>query len=273
MLVQAAAQKTGMSLYRQNVRHFGSPFYIANALMILAYAPLRLHWYQHGLSRYTRLDDPAQVYEWESQCAQMITFVLAIKSMRDRFTLDVLLGDVFLYCKAAILTITFMVDPRVCAYFGIVFVLLHLMAPQPYRDYTGAHNTRLLTSSTFTELVVEGAANKRWLVLYFKPGKVGRQVNAVAASLSLTYADDNLHFGRVNTQANPDATQYVGVNAKASFHGATFVLFQNGQELQRLPKQATSDPTIMSADNVAKVFQLDAASDLSKTAKSGHTIQ
>ncbi|KAL0052196.1 hypothetical protein WJX82_009547 [Trebouxia sp. C0006] len=52
-------------------------------------------------------------------------------------------------------------EDRVCAYFGIVFVLSHLMAPQPYRDYTGAHNTRLLTSSTFTELVVEGAANKR----------------------------------------------------------------------------------------------------------------
>jgi len=270
--VQTAVQKIGMRSYRQNVRHFGSPFYIANALMILAYAPIRLHWYQHGLSKYTRLEDPAQVYDWESQCAQMITFVLAIKSMRDRFTLDVLLGDVFLYCKAAILTVTFMVDPRVCAYFGIVFVLVHLMAPQPYRDYTGAHNTKLLTSSTFTELVVEGAASKRWLVLFFKPGKVGRQINAVAASLSLTYADDNLHFGRVNTQANPDTTQYNGVNAKASFHGATFVLFQNGQELQRLPTQATTDPTIMSADNVTKVFQLDAASDLSKSTKSAHTI-
>ena len=241
--------------------------------MILAYAPVRQHWYQHGLGKYSRLDDSAQVYNWESQCTQMITFVLAVQSMRDRFTLDVLLGDLFLYCKAAILTITFMVDPRICAYFGIVFVLLHLMAPQPYRDYTGAHNTKLLTSSTFTQLVIEGAANKRWLVLYFKPGKVGRQVNAAAASLSLTYADDNLHFGRVNTQANPDATQYIGLSAKASFHGATFVMFQNGQELQRLPKQATSDPTIMSADNVAKVFQLDSALDLSKSAKSARKIQ
>lgn len=260
------AQPIGKRAYIKNFRHFMSPFYIANILMILAYLPVRLHWSQRGLSKYTQLEDPAKVYDWESQCSGMILFVLTLKSLRERFTLDVLLGDIFLYSKAAILTITFVVDPRVCAYFGIAFVLAHLIAPQPYRDYAGTHNAELLTLSTFTEKVLGGPASQRWLVLYFKPGKFGRQLNAMFASLSLSYGD-KLHFGRVNTQATPEVARYSDVHVKSSFHGATFVMFQDGQELQRVPKEATSDQAVMSADNIAKVFELDATLDQQKASK------
>lgn len=254
-----------MGGYSELLRHFVSPFYIANALIILTYLPVRLHWSQHGLSKYTRLTDPAEVYDWETQCGGMILFVLSIKSLRERFTLDVLLADVFLYCKAAILTITFNVDPRVCAYFGIVFLLAYLMAPQPYRDYIGPHRTELLTSSTFTEQVTDKVVPTKWLVLFFAPGKVGRQVNAVFASLSLSYADEKLHFGRVNTQA-PDAATYNGISSTSSFYGATLVMYKDGQETCRLPREATTDQSVMSADNIAKVFELDAAANQTKMA-------
>lgn len=256
-----------MNMYSRNLKHFVSPYYIFSTLLILSYLPVRYHWWQHGLSKYTRLDGETQVYDWESQSGGMILFVLCIKSLRERFTLDVLLGDVFLYCKAAILTITFMVDPRVCCYFGIVFLLIYLMAPQPYRDFIGPHNTELLTTSTFTRKVIDGPGGKQWLVLFFTPGKVGRQVNAVFASLSLSHTDDKLLFARVNTQASPDAAKYNGVDAKSSFYGANLVMYKDGEEVQRLPKEASTDQSAMSADNIARVFELDATAEQPKTAK------
>ena len=243
----------------ESVRHFLSPYYIVSTTMLLAYLPVRFHWYQHGLSKFSRLEDMDDVFKWESQCSGMISFVLAVKSLRQQLTLDMILADAFLYLKAGLLTITFMVDPRVCAYFGIAFLLAYLMAPQPYRDFLGRNNTELLNLSLFQNKITDGLAGTKWLVLFFTPGKIGRQVNLVFASLSLAYASDQLHFGRVNVQSCPDLAHHQDVQAKTSFHGATMIMYTEGKEICRHPTDATTDPVAMSADNVAKVFELDTA--------------
>ena len=242
----------------ESVRHFLSPYYFVSTTLLLAYLPVRFHWYQHGLSKYSQLEDMDDVFKWESQCSGMISFVLAVKSLRQQLTLDMVLADAFLYLKAGLLTITFMVDPRVCAYFGIAFLLAYLMAPQPYRDFLGKHNTELLNLSLFQKQIIDDLSGTKWLVLFFSPGKIGRQVNLVFASLSLAYASDQLHFGRVNVQSSPDLAHHQDVQAKTSFHGATMVMYTAGKEVRRHPTDVTTDPVAMSADNVAKVFELDA---------------
>lgn len=241
----------------ESVRHFVSPYYIVSTTMLLAYLPVRFHWYQHGLSKYSQLEDMDDVFKWESQCSGMISFVLAVKSLRQQLTLDMVLADAFLYLKAGLLTITFMVDLRVCTYFGIAFLLAYLMAPQPYRDFLGRNNTELLNLPLFQDKVIHGLSGTKWLVLFFTPGKHGRQVNLVLASLSLAYASDQLHFGRINVQSSPDLAHHQNVHSNTSFHGATMVMYTEGKEVCRHPTDATTDPVAMSADNVAKVFELD----------------
>ena len=145
----------------ESVRHFLSPYYVVNTIMAFAYLPVRLHWCQHGLSKYSRLEEIDDVFKWESQCAGMILFVLAVKSLRQQLTLDMVLADAFLYIKAGLLTVTFMVDPRVCAYFGIAFLLACLMAPQPYRDFLGRHNTKLLNLPLFQENITDGSSGTK----------------------------------------------------------------------------------------------------------------
>lgn len=241
----------------ESLRHFLSPYYIVNTMLLLAYIPVRCHWDQHGLSNYSRLEDMDDIFKWESQCSGMISFVLAIKSLRQQLTMDMILADTFLYFKAGLLTVTFMVDPRVCTYFGIAFLLAYLMAPQPYRDCLGSHNTELLNLSSFQDKITHGLPGTKWLVLFFMPGKVGRQVNIVFASLSLAYASNQLHFGRVNVQSSPDLAHSQGVQAKTSFHGASIVMYSDAKEVCQHPTGATTDPAAMSADTIAKVFDLD----------------
>lgn len=241
----------------QSVQHFLSPYYAINTMTALAYIPVRLHWIQHGLSKHTRLEEIDDLYKWETQCSSMILFVLAVKSLRQQLTLDVVLADAFLYIKAALLTVTFMVDPRVCAYFGIAFLLAYLMAPQPYRDFLGQHKTELLNSSLFQHNIIGGSAGTKWLVLFFMPGKVGREVNTVFASLSLAYASNQLHFGRVNVQSSPDLAHSQGVQSKTSFHGATIVMYIEGKEVRRHPTDVMTEPAAMRAGSIAQIFELD----------------
>lgn len=239
------------------MRHLLSPYYFVSTMMLLAYLPVRAHWDTHGLSKYSRLEDMNDIFKWESQCSGMISFVLAVKSLRQRLTVDMVLADAFLYLKAGLLTVTFMVDPRVCAYFSIAFLLAYLMAPQPYRDCLERHNTELLKLSSFPNKVTGGLPGTKWLVLFFTPGKIGRQVNNVFASLSLTYASNQLHFGRVNVQSSPDLAHNQGVQAKTSVHGASIIMYSDGKEVCQHPTGATTDPAAMSADIIAKVFDLD----------------
>lgn len=241
----------------QTVRHFLSPYYAVNTMTILAYIPVRWYWSQHGLSKHTRLEEMDDLATWETQCSGMILFVLAVKSLRQQLTLDIVMADAFLYLKAGLLTITLMVDPRVCAYFGIAFLLAYLMAPQPYRDYLGKHNTQLLNSSLFQKHITAGSPGIRWLVLFFTPGQVGREVNAVFASLSLAYASDRLQFGRVNVQSSPDLAHSQGVHAKTSFQGAIIVMYTEGKEVRRHPTDSVTEPAAMHADNITQMFELD----------------
>ena len=245
-----------MSLAMDNLRHFLSLYYTVNALLIIGYVPVRFYWYQHGLSKYSRLKNLDDVHNWESQCGGMILFILAVKSLRSQLTLDSLLADVFLYIKAGIVTVAFMVDPRVSIYVSIVFLLTYLMAPQPYRDFAGHHKTELLSMQSFQEQVVNGPPGTCWLVLYFMPNKIGKQVNAVFASLSLTYADDQLHFGRVNLQSSPALAASSGFQAQSSYYGASIVMYKGTVAVRRHPEQSSVEPAIMSANSIAKAFEL-----------------
>lgn len=228
---------------------------------MLSYFLVRLHWAQHGLSKYARLRSEKEVSDWELQIFGMIGFILCIKSVIERLTLDLLLGDILLYFKGAILTLSCMVDPRVCVYFSVVFLLIYLLAPQPYRDYTGPNNTTLLTLASFNEKVLQGRARDRWLVLFFTPGKVGRQVNRIFASMSLSYADEKLQFGRVNAEADSDIAAYADVSLAM---GAALIMYTDGQETCRLPEKGSTEVPVMNANNIAKVFHLDRDMDSSK---------
>ena len=246
-----------MSVAKENLRHFTSPYYVINTLMVLGYIPARCYWYQHGLSKYTRLGDLDDVYKWESQCSGMILFILAVKSLRVQLTLDMLLADVFLYIKGGILTVTFMVDPRVCIYCGFMFLLAYLTTPQPYRDFLGQHKMEMLNLQSFQEKVIDESSGMSWLILFFTPGTVGRQMNTVFASLSLSFANAQLQFGRINLQNCQYLVASQSIQAQTSFHGTTLVMYREGVAVQRHPTDSSADPAMMSADNIIKVFKLD----------------
>lgn len=239
-----------------SLRHFTAPYYIANFIIIASYAPIRLHWMEHGLGRYARVQNFKDVVTYEEQCAQAILAIISAKLLWQKPTVASFVADLCLYIKAALVTATFFGDQRLCVYFCIASLFVYMAAPQPYDDFTGESKVELLTTQTFSELVGAAPESVKWLVLFFTPNRHAHNLNADFARLSVLCTDRTQRFGRVNMATSPDV---LAANAESYilYQGCSLVMFQNACEVRCLPDKADAvDASTLTFDSIKVKFEL-----------------
>lgn len=256
----------------QQLLHFTTPYYVANVLIIISYAPMRLKWMEHGLSKYARVKDLQDVATYEEQCAQAILAIVSAKLLWQKPTVATFVADLFLYIKAALITITFFGDQRLCVYFCITSLCVYMAAPQPYNDFVGDSKVELLTTESFPDLVSGAAKNVKWLVLFFTPNRHAHNLNADFARLSNLCSNEGQHFARVNMATSPDV---LAANAESHilYQGSSLVMFQDGCEVGCLPDRTEEvDASTLTFSSIKLKFGLQEI-DSSTEARSSSTKQ
>ena len=257
----------------QQLLHFTAPYYIANVLIILSYSPMRLQWMRHGRSAYARVQEAQDISKYEEQCAQAVLAIISAKLLWQRPTIASFFADLFLYIKGALITITFFADQRLCLYFCLVSLFVYMAAPQPFDDFVGDTKVELLTTETFSNLVVGAASTTKWLVLFFTPNKHAHNLNADFAALSNQCSSDIQRFGRVNMAISPDVLA-ANADSYVLYQGSGLVMFQNGCETSCLPDSKSEvDASTLTFSSIKEKFgltEVKATSEAQKpTAKKG----
>lgn len=210
--------------------------------LIAAYIPIRLHFTSQLVpSDYAKLDDTDELWRWETQIFGLIGAVLAVRA----WTRNTLPGDALatlqMYGKAAVISLAYLIDWRIAAYYTVLVVVLYLIVPQP--TYTGPHK---FVELTLDELLSGELANSKtqWLVQVYSPlSSRCRQLQPLLSKLSVQYASNTLRFGRLDLTAFPQAAEELQVSrAPNSQQLPTLILYdKSGKEAARMPQLVGSD--------------------------------
>ena len=213
---------------------FRGAYYWGNALTFAAYPVLRW-WAVHSRGlRGGRLLDEGELRAWERQAFGTLTAALMVKFSR-RTSLDGFFSEAFLFTRACLLLLGWMMDVRVFSWFVALFVLALTFLQQPV--YQGLDNITFLTPASFERLVVRGRGV--WMVVFFAPwAPPCVHLEPVVARLSLKYGGpaSGVRFAKLDLARWPGVGKEHGiVVSPSSGQLPTIVLFEDGEEVARIP--------------------------------------
>ncbi|KAF1316340.1 Thioredoxin-related transmembrane protein 2, partial [Globisporangium splendens] len=246
-------------------RRFLAPYYVLNAVALLSYAVLReSFWSKRMEEREGFLNLPR---EQEIFLIAGGTFVV---NYRKKATLDGVISLLFLYGKMAVLAATYYMDRTLFGWYFVCIAILFVVVGQP--KYAGPSNIAVLNPASFERLVKRGSGdkakkeNESWLVYFYVDWSAHCvQHDPMIAELSLSYGSETLQFGKVDVNKHSDlAAEYNIAISSTSWQLPTMILFQNGEEVIRLPKfkdDGTVIKTILDKAGVAAVFHLEELKD------------
>eukprot|EP00193_Tetraselmis_chui_P008793 CAMPEP_0177766778 /NCGR_PEP_ID=MMETSP0491_2-20121128/8702_1 /TAXON_ID=63592 /ORGANISM="Tetraselmis chuii, Strain PLY429" /LENGTH=295 /DNA_ID=CAMNT_0019283207 /DNA_START=201 /DNA_END=1088 /DNA_ORIENTATION=+ len=214
---------------------FTELYYLGNFLLLLSYVATRIYAVNVSRLRHSHiLRSEWELLQWEQQAASLWGVVLLIKGWK-ALSLDMFLADAFLYGKAVLLALSYILDRRIFCYYMVFMVLLFLVAQQPC--YSGPDKIKYFTPGTFKWEVQEEHKGVSWLVECYAPWSPPCiHLEPVFADLSLKYTTSKLKFGKLDLgrwpQAAPDLRIDVG---GASEQLPTIIMFESGVEVGRIP--------------------------------------
>lgn len=177
--------------------------------------------------------------ELDSRETEIYFFLLIVIMIRSRKTGSVTminyLTSSFIYTKVANLILFFYNDVRFGIIFGIVFVLVGLLVPEP--TYSGPEKITYFRSLQALDEELEREKKVIWVVVFYtvwNPSCVN--FAPIFSKISNEYSLDNLRFGKIDVGRNGDAgTKYHVSDSSLSRQLPTLVLFKNGKEVLRRP--------------------------------------
>mmetsp|Transcript_4339 Transcript_4339/g.5795 ORF Transcript_4339/g.5795 Transcript_4339/m.5795 type:complete len:283 (+) Transcript_4339:101-949(+) len=240
-------------------------YYILNIAAICTYVFARKLAYRSMPSR--ELDNMS---EWEKSAFSSLAILLAVKAVRT-LTMDAFMSDVFMFSKSVILFMAWNLEPRLFAWYLILFSVLFLMVPQPF--FEGPEDIVYLTPATFDTLIKRkglpkkdppdtGGEKVRWLVEFYanwSPPCV--HLDPVFAALSVQYTTETLQFGKMDLGRWPLIAKEFNIHTGGtSKQLPTLILFEGGLEVGRIPHRF-SDGSIAKGRyrkaDIIKAFDLD----------------
>uniref|UniRef100_K3WJG7 Thioredoxin domain-containing protein n=1 Tax=Globisporangium ultimum (strain ATCC 200006 / CBS 805.95 / DAOM BR144) TaxID=431595 RepID=K3WJG7_GLOUD len=254
-------------------RRFLAPYYVLNAVALLSYAVLReSFWNKRMEEREGFLNLPR---EQEIFLIAGGTFAV---NYRKKATLDGVISLLFLYGKMAVLAATYYMDRTLFGWYFVCIAILFVVVGQP--KYAGPSNIVVLNPASFERLVRRSSGdkakkeNESWLVYFHVDWSAHCvQHDPMIAELSLSYGSESLQFGKVDVNKHSDlAAEYNIAISSTSWQLPTMILFQNGEEVIRLPKfkdDGTVIKTILDKAGVAAVFHLEELKDGKKVSSFG----
>ena len=242
-------------------------YYGMNVLIILTYILTRARFLgdQSNLAN-SKFGSFGEFFKMERQALTLLTVVVPLKFYR-RVSLDGFMVDAFFYCKSAMALIFWYMDYRWSLLYIVSYLALAMMFPQPI--YKGPTKAVEFTPQTFHETVMGGgkyedpaksassassASSKKktagagkqndgkdeaitYIVELFAPWSPQCLVlEPVFAELSQTYGTDKRRFGKLDVSRWPSMAKELNINLNGvTDQLPTFVSFQNGKELKRIP--------------------------------------
>lgn len=220
---------------RRGWLRFTELYYLGNALLLLSYAAARFYAVNVNRMRHsTVLRSEWELLQWEQHAASLWAVVLMVKGWK-ALSLDMFLADAFLFGKAVVLALTYVLDRRLFAYYLLAMVLLFLVAQQPC--YTGPDKIKYFTPGTFKWEVQEEHKGVTWLVECYAPWSPPCvHLEPVFADLSMKYTTPKLKFGKLDLGRWPAAAPELRIDVGgASQQLPTIIMYEAGVEVGRIP--------------------------------------
>uniref|UniRef100_A0AAV1TQ41 Thioredoxin domain-containing protein n=1 Tax=Peronospora matthiolae TaxID=2874970 RepID=A0AAV1TQ41_9STRA len=216
---------------------FLTPYYVCNGVTLLMYVPIR---YQRSGDALSERDNFFQIpLEYE-------IFLLALGSwllnFRKKATADGVLSLFFLYGKLAVLASLYYLDITLFAWYAVICLVLFAAVGQP--RYQGPSKISELDPAMMEKVVKRSSGARKkgppnsWLVFFYADWSDSCvEHEPMLADLSLRYSSDSLQFGKidVNKWSDLGVENRISVST-SSWQLPTLILFQNGEEVMRLPQ-------------------------------------
>ncbi|KAJ0391129.1 hypothetical protein ATCC90586_011960 [Pythium insidiosum] len=141
-----------------------------------------------------------------------------------------------------------------------------------YPKYNGPDNITKLNPASIEQYIKRGGGykstgkNEAWLVYFYTDwSDYCLQHDAMIAELSLQYASETLKFGKVDLDQYPDLAREHQIDVSTtSSQLPTLVLFQGGEEVDRLPRiteSGVAQKVILYKRGLIAVFRLQELHD------------
>lgn len=243
--------------FLKDIKRLTEPYYIVNIILSLSYLIAKRVTYVCNVLF------PGTECELDMRESEILFFLLIVVMIRTRksgsVTMINYLSSSFVYTKVANLILWFYADTKMGILYGVIFVLLALILPEP--TISGPENIIYFRASGLDE---ELERNKRvaWLVVFYtawNPGCVN--FAPVFSRLSNEYALDNLKFGKIDVGRFPEVAKKYRISDSAmSKQLPTIILFREGKEVSRRPAIDSQGKVLkffFSEDNVKAAFDLN----------------
>ena len=256
---------------KPGLRFFGT-YYLANFALLLSYPLTRqvVYAYRGGFAAHA-------LPPWERQALGTLAVVSVVKLFRSS-TLDSFFAEFFLYSKAALGVLVYMIDRWVFGLYMLLYAAVFVLCTQP--KYSGPDSLHYLTPATFDEIVIRnrgreparggraaGPAAARgdpmWLVEFYaswSPPCI--QIEPMIADISLRYTTPLVKFAKLDVGRWPRVAKQYGIHVGGtSKQLPTFIMFRDGAEIGRIP-HVFRDGSVAKGryrrQDIVKAFELDA---------------
>ena len=256
---------------KPGLRFFGM-YYIANMALLLSYPLTRqvVYAYRGGFAAHA-------LPSWERQALGTLAVVTVVKFFRSS-TLDSFFSEFFLYSKAALGVLVYMIDKWVFGAYMLLYAAVFVLCTQP--KYSGPDSLHYFTPATFEEIVIrnkgrvqeasakgpgaaQASAPAMWLVEFYaswSPPCI--QIEPLIADISLRYTTPLVKFAKLDVGRWPHVAKryhiHVGGTSKQL---PTFIMFREGEEIGRSP-HVFRDGSVAKGryrkQDIIKAFELDA---------------
>ncbi|CAH0479887.1 unnamed protein product [Peronospora belbahrii] len=215
---------------------FLAPYYVFNAVALLMYVPIR---YQQSSEALTERDNFLHMpLEYE-------IFLLALGSWlinyRKKATTDGVISLFFFYSKLAVLASLYYLDITLFGWYAIVCLVLFAAVGQP--KYEGPSKIIELNPAMMEKLMKKSSNSRNkgpsnsWLVFFYADWSDSCvEHEPMLAEISLRYSSSLLQFGKIDVNKWSDLAVENRISVStSSLQLPTLILFQDGEEVMRLP--------------------------------------
>lgn len=201
--------------------------------------------------------------ELDGRETEILFFLIIVVMIRTRkagsVTMINYLTASFIYTKIANLLLWFHADVRLGVLYGILFVLVGLLLPEP--TYMGPENVIYFRGLQNMDDEMQKDKRVVWLVCFYAAWHPACTTFApIFAQLSSSFHLHNFKFGKLDVGRFPDAAKKYGIlDGPLSRQLPSLLLFKEGAEIERRP-QADShrklQKFLFSEDNIKAAFDL-----------------
>lgn len=247
---QSDKQLSSITLLNQMM---SDPYYLFHFLAFFSYIPVRCAASQVFSPLFS-----SYLLHREIQAVIAFSVLTVVKVVREE-TWEAFIADTLFFAKIFLFGIALVVDYHLALWYMLAFLVIYILTQQP--PYQGIGATLQLTPLQLEALLTDGNASRFWLVeCRALSSSACVQTSRVFPELSITYSNKNLSFGIVDLGLFPNTAEKFGISLGSNDRLPTYILFENGVEINRFPEldfEAKTSTSTITKKLLCRHFELD----------------